>query len=70
MMAARPAGQRPLGHSIDPDARRAQGEMIVQTGGSSTRERVRDQPAQHVGERKLCDSGAMFAFTVEAEVVG
>ena len=70
MMAARPAGQRPLGHSIDPDARRAQGVSTMQTGRNSTRERLRDQPARHVAERKFCDSGEMFAFTVEAEVVG
>ncbi len=58
----------PWGPSID--ARRAQGEMTVQTGRNSTRDGLYDQPTQHVGERKFCDSGAKFAFTVEAEVVG
>ncbi len=60
----------PLGPSIDPDARRAQGVSTVQTG-EELDERACLRPAHSTRRRKkLCDSGAKFAFTVEAEVVG
>ena len=58
----------PLGPSID--ARRAQAVLTVQTARSSTRDRLRDRPAQQVGERKSCDSCKKSAVRGGAEVVG
>ena len=50
MMAARPAGQRSLGHSIDPDARRAQG--VDHANGQEPDERASSRPAGTTRRRK------------------
>ena len=74
-----PAGYLPLGLSkressdmrthLNPGSRRDQGVLTVQTGRRSTRERLCDQPARHVGERKLCDPRPMSAISLNSSAV-